>query len=325
MTPPPPLFHALLRPAVLQILRATGYHGAKTSVLDSVTDLAARYFFHLCELTALYATHNNDSIPEDEELHDHDRPPHSLLTNGVDGPTTTSPPPPSLAPATATNPATGGSVVVLPVPAPTIVDVRMALQRAGALLPERLEEEQAYFGAEDMRGVEGFVAWAMGPLNREITRIALDGNDEAGDYLDGEFFLSTFSRTYSWISVESEVNEARGEKKKKLTTLPALKKKHSKNDDDSKYLGTLLGRGIEHGSVLVEGGECPSISVWEERRRAASQKTPEPPLPVLQRGGVNGDGDGEGDGDGDGEESRPASSGLSSLGDRSIADEMDLS
>jgi transcription initiation factor TFIID subunit 3 len=157
MTPPPPLFHALLRPAILQILRATGYHGAKTSVLDSVTDLAARYLLHLCQLTALYATHNNDE------------PPLFLPEDG----------------ATPPNPV---------VPAPTIVDVRMALQRSGALLPERIQEEQEYLGEEDTRGVEAFIAWAMGPMNREIKRIALDGIDEAGDYLDGELCLSIFSR-----------------------------------------------------------------------------------------------------------------------------------
>ncbi|KAK4128158.1 hypothetical protein N657DRAFT_562002 [Parathielavia appendiculata] len=262
MTPPPPLYHALLRPAILQILRATGYHGAKTSVLDSVTDLAARYLLRLCQLTALYATHNNAEPSP---------PPLLFLTttsdeDGEASPAAPPPPPPIPYPA---------------VPAPTIVDVRMALQRAGALLPERILEEQEYLGGEDTRGVEAFIAWATGPLNREIKRIALDGNDEAADYLD------------------------------------ALKKKHSKTDDDSKYLGTPLGRSIEHGDVLVEGSECPSIFVWEERRRVAGQKTPEP----QQQREANGDGDG----DGDGEESRPSSSGLSSLGDRHIADEMDLS
>lgn len=155
MTPPPPLFHALLRPAVLQILRATGYHSAKTSVLDSVTDLAARYFLHLCQLTALYAAHNNDEPP--------------LL------------------------PEHNGTPVNPVIPAPTVVDVRMALQRVGALLPERIEEEQEYLGEEDTRGVEAFVAWAMGSLNREITRIALDGDDEAGDYLDGKHASSFFA------------------------------------------------------------------------------------------------------------------------------------
>lgn len=136
MTPPYTLFHALLRPVVLQILRATGYHSAKTSVLDSLTDLAAKYFFRLCEITALFAAHND-----------------SCAENGV--------------------------------LSPTIVDVRMAMQRMGAFLPERDEIEQVHLNIEDMRGVEEFIAWAMGTQNREIKRIALDGNDEARDYLDG--------------------------------------------------------------------------------------------------------------------------------------------
>ncbi|KAL2169843.1 hypothetical protein VTG60DRAFT_5584 [Thermothelomyces hinnuleus] len=285
MTPPPPLFHALLRPAVLQILRATGYHAAKTSVIDSVTDLAARYFLHICHLTAVFATHNNEGLPPSPSPSPPLAP--SSSSPGVPPPASTSvadAPPVTTTTTTAATATTTAATLVNPaVPAPTIVDVRMALQRAGALLPERIAEEQEYVGEEDMRGVDNFIAWAMGPLNREIARIALDGNDEAGDYLD------------------------------------ALKKKHSKNDDDSKFLGTLLGRSIEHGDVLVEGGECPSILAWEERRRLASEKTPEPPQRPQQNrhGDVNGDGDGG--------ESRPPSSGLSSLGDRSIADEMDLS
>lgn len=141
MTPPHTLIHSLLRPAVLQILRATGYHSAKTSVLDSMTDLAARYLFHLCNLTVVFAAHNGSASDTTGDL------------------------------------------------SPTIVDVRMALQRAGALLPERLEQEQEHQGVEDLRGVEEFIAWVMGPHNRDIKRIALDGNDEAVDYLDGEFFL----------------------------------------------------------------------------------------------------------------------------------------
>jgi transcription initiation factor TFIID subunit 3 len=188
----------------------------------------------------------------------------------------------------------------------------MALQRAGALLTEPVEEEQEYQGEEDTRGVEAFVAWAMGSLNREITRIALDGEDEAGDYLDGEL-CSLSLGWWCWCVCGVVL----------MMIFAALKKKHSKNDDDSKYLGTLLGRTIEHGDVLVEGGECPSILIWEERRKIAGQKTPEPLSRPL---GFNGDGDHDGeDGDGDGEGSRPPSSGLSSLGDRSIADEMDLS
>ncbi|KAK0656537.1 hypothetical protein B0T16DRAFT_319233 [Cercophora newfieldiana] len=218
MTPPHTLFHSLLRPAILQILRATGYHSAKTSVLDSLTDLAARYFLHLCQLTALYAAHNGTT--------------------------------------TAT---------------PTIVDVRMALQRAGALLPERAEQEQSFLDVEDMRGVEEFIAWAGGMVNREIKRVALDGNDEAGDYLD------------------------------------ALKQKHSKNEEDTKFVGTVLGKCNEHGEVQVEGGEFPSIFNWEEQLKLRAQR-PRASEDVEMNG--------------DGEDSRPQSSGLSSLGD--IGEELDM-
>ncbi|KAK3330160.1 hypothetical protein B0H66DRAFT_542915 [Apodospora peruviana] len=225
MTPTPFLFHSLLRPAVLQVLRATGFHSTRTAVLDSMTDLAARYLDHLCEMTALYAEHNMS-----------------------------------------------GDMI------PTIVDVRMALQHTGALLPEKLEGEQEFVGREDTRGTDEFIAWCAGPFNKELKRIALDGEEDAHDYLN------------------------------------ALKKKHSKNEDDSKYVGTLLGKSNEHGDVQVEGGHYPSIFNWEERMRTAAQRVED-----EAREKVNGDGAAGGD------NSRPPSSGLSSLGDRSIADDMDLS
>ena len=144
---------------MLQILRATGYHGAKTSVLDSMTDLAARYLYHLCELTAVYTAH---SASEDM--------------------------------------------------IPTVVDVRMALQHAGALLPERPQGEQEFLGTEDMRGMDEFLAWAGGPLNREIKRIALDGEDEASDYLNGETYftaVSLISLTYAQLAQPSRRSIAR--------------------------------------------------------------------------------------------------------------------
>lgn len=55
---------------------------------------------------------------------------------------------------------------------PTIADVRMALQDVGALQPQISATEEQYRGAEDMRGVEAFLAWARGDINKEIRRIA---------------------------------------------------------------------------------------------------------------------------------------------------------
>ncbi|KAK4221829.1 hypothetical protein QBC38DRAFT_448816 [Podospora fimiseda] len=241
MTPTPQFYHALLRPAVIQILRSVGYHSAKNSVLDQVTDLAARYLTRLCELTATHASLNSslENLP---------------MLEGPDRPASAQP------------------VQYPSVPVPSIIDVRLAFQDIGVLLPEKIQQEQDYLGIEDLRGVEQFIAWAAGSLNKEIQRVALDGNDEAHDYLD------------------------------------ALKKKHSKNDDDHKYLGTILGRPYDQGEVLIEGGEFTSISAWEAARHAAAVK------PVLEQPQINGH---RNDND-----SRPGSSGLSSAA--SVGDEMDV-
>ena len=217
MTPPQAVFHALMRPSIIQILRATGFHSAKPAVVDSLTDLAARYLEVLCEETSRHASANTGDFDY------------------------------------------SGTV------APTVVDLRLALQDVGAFLPERDYEEQNFTGKEDTRGIDEFIAWATGPRNENIRRIALDGGEEgATDYLT------------------------------------ALKRRHSKTADDSKYAGTLLGSAHGHGLVVVEGGgEIDSIQTWMEKRRSTPNKSQSP-----------------------GAESRPGSSGLSSVGTMA---EMDLS
>ena len=68
----------------------------------------------------------------------------------------------------------------------SIQDVRMAMQDMGALAPERLLEDQEFDGEEDTRGVDAFIAWAMGKENGEIRRIALEeGEGVKEDYLTG--------------------------------------------------------------------------------------------------------------------------------------------
>jgi len=74
---------------------------------------------------------------------------------------------------------------------PMIQDVRMAMQDFGLLLPELGPADQRVLGEEDMRGADAFVAWAMGPQNAEIRRIALEGVEGAKeDYLTGLFYIS---------------------------------------------------------------------------------------------------------------------------------------
>jgi transcription initiation factor TFIID subunit 3 len=52
MATPQALHHSLLRPCILHILRAAGYHATRPSVLDTLTDLAARYM-HLLASSAV--------------------------------------------------------------------------------------------------------------------------------------------------------------------------------------------------------------------------------------------------------------------------------
>lgn len=82
-----------------------------------------------------------------------------------------------------------------------------------------------------------------------------------------------------------------------LTWLPpvALKKKHNKNDQESKYTSTVLGKGNDHGDIAVEGGPVSSVKDWEQMMREAARR-PREPTP----------------------DSRPPSSGLSSLADDDV-------
>ncbi|CAK7197522.1 hypothetical protein SEUCBS139899_000169 [Sporothrix eucalyptigena] len=235
MTHQLPLFHALLRPCILQILRAQGYHAARVSVVDAFTDLAARYMTLLCETTAHHTAH------------------HSTELSGL---------------------------------VPSVVDVRLALEDCGLL---SLGND-----VDDTRGIDEFVDWLGGARNREIRRIALDGDDDDG-------------ATTNYLA--------------------ALKKKHSKTGEDSKYSSTVLGRGNvgEHhadavADIIIEGGDCPSIASWREKRIESRQQ----PRPLTPAPEADEDEDLDDDDTRRRHKSRSPSSGLSSLGDRSIDEEMEL-
>lgn len=65
----PNLYHTLLRPPVIQILRAAGFHSASPAVIDTLTDLAARYLTLLVSFTSDHANNSHDEIPI-PNLHD---------------------------------------------------------------------------------------------------------------------------------------------------------------------------------------------------------------------------------------------------------------
>jgi transcription initiation factor TFIID subunit 3 len=272
------MFHAFLRPSILQILRATGYHSTRPAVLDTLTDIAARYLTLLCEKTAGNAANNHG------DAGDYD-----------------------------------------------VVDVRMALQEVGALLPD-----QAWRQEEDMRGVEEFIGWFAGPRMREMMEMGSgDTESDATDYLAGEFWEEEeeagFFLFLRWDLILTDVFFLL-----LLFLVLALKKKHSKTGDDAKWQGTIFGKSTDGNEILVEGGPITSISEW------ISQRAPEPRHPPRESAEQEEGHDHEQekdkeqqdtDKDGDKPEAttgsgRSPSSGLSSVGDRlggDAAEDMDLS
>ncbi|KAK7752739.1 hypothetical protein SLS62_005291 [Diatrype stigma] len=233
------IHHALLRPAVLQILRAQGYYSSTAGTVDALTELAGSYIGAIARQTAHHAALNNEL---------------SL--------------------------------------SPTVVDVRMGLEDCGALCPQRDFAAQELSGEEDTRGVDAFIAWAKGRKNQRIRKVA------------------GLHRPPVVAGEEGEAEE------RETDYLSALKKKHNRSDQDSKYAGTILGRGIEHGEVDVEGGNADNLQAWAKARLQAAVLSPEEQeqrrreLERSQRGA--------GAGAGDDADSRPPSSGLSSLADDDV-------
>ena len=53
---------SLLRPPILHILRAAGFHSTRPAVLDSLVDLASRYLILIASKTSTYALSNHNGL-----------------------------------------------------------------------------------------------------------------------------------------------------------------------------------------------------------------------------------------------------------------------
>lgn len=134
------LHSALLRPAVVQVLKAMGFNLAKPAVVDTLTDLTARYLVLVAsEAAQTAASTHGDNIP-------------------------------------------------------TVQDVRLALEKVGALRPQMRATEEALkplvkvdgmlVPFEDLRGVRNFVKWAEGPVHAEIRRVGGLASGESDNVAD---------------------------------------------------------------------------------------------------------------------------------------------
>jgi transcription initiation factor TFIID subunit 3 len=138
----PEFFHAALRPAVIHILRAAGFNGTKASVLDALTDIAARYIMLLAQKTATNAFHtHNDIEPNITDVR------LAMQQCGILVPTLTA------------SEETWRELLRKP--------LHEYPERNGLRAKERMRRD-----AEDTKDVRDFIDWVRGDTYKEIKRIA---------------------------------------------------------------------------------------------------------------------------------------------------------
>ncbi|KAF3038518.1 hypothetical protein E8E12_007188 [Didymella heteroderae] len=173
------LFLNLLRPAVLHILRATGFHYGKPSAVDTVVDLTARYLTLLAERTAYNAYSNhNDLTPDISDVR------MAMQDCGLLVPTMTA-----------------GEELWKEY-------LRKPLDEYNGESGAR-EMEERRRDAEDTADVTEFIEWVQGEQNKEIRRIAgtykpvATNPTEQLDQLEMEDYLNTLMKKHSKTGVES--------------------------------------------------------------------------------------------------------------------------
>jgi transcription initiation factor TFIID subunit 3 len=160
----PTIQHALLRPAVIQILRASGFHSATPGALDALTEILARYLALLGARAAARARDNHGgATPDVTDAR------MAMVDCGLLTPTVTA-----------------TQEVWLEILRAPLGDVptRNGLRGVRAEVRRR----------EDTGEIEDFIAWARGPDSVELRRVAGLARDPAAaggpverapDYLTG--------------------------------------------------------------------------------------------------------------------------------------------
>jgi transcription initiation factor TFIID subunit 3 len=236
------LFLNLLRPAVLHILRASGFHYGKPSAVDTVVDLTARYISLLAERTAYNAYSNhNDSTPNITDVR------MAMQDCGLLVPTMTA-----------------GEEEWKQI-------LRKPLDFYNAESGARDMEERRR-DAEDTADVREFIEWVRGDHNKEIRRIAgtlkpvATNPIEQLDQLEMEDYLNSMYSPYTKLDCPTA---------HMLMPSSALMKKHSKTGVESRFQGTVLGVPLEPKTVKIEGGGAESIEEWCRKTRERAAKVAE--------------------------------------------------
>lgn len=270
------LHHALLRPAILHILRAAGFHSTKPSTLDTLTDLSARYFLLLAQRTAEFASERGTISHQDPT---EDTPPAESLsgeqpsteTQAIGREEPTSIPIPTLPDVLAALNSTAAFNNTL---TPSEEAWRETLRRPLSSFPEGAarEKERRRRDAEDTKDIREFVDWCTGPVAKESRRIAgLESKDgDAAAQIQHVVGITAATKGAAGASAGHDGKEKPQERDDYVTL---MKKKYSRTGDGARYAGTVLGRHgrdaadeLNKAEVRIEGPEDypSSLKAWKE-------------------------------------------------------------
>ncbi|KAK0356259.1 hypothetical protein LTR91_011969 [Friedmanniomyces endolithicus] len=225
---PPDLHRALLRPPILHLLRAAGFHSTKPSVLDTLTNLAERHLLLLAATTARYADLNhNDPVPTVTDLR------MALAECG------------SLIPVESATEEVWREELRVPLP-----EMERKAASGGLLMggggggEARVRAEKRKRDEQDVRDVVGFTGWFEGREHAEARRVAGMGGEGEG--------------VVGVVGVAGGVVRAED-------FLVGLRRKMGKGGEEGRLVGTVLGGWAEGKRMCVEGGPVGRIGEWRPR------------------------------------------------------------
>ena len=228
------LHKSLLRPAIIHVLRAAGFHATKPSVLESLVDICTRYMTLIVSQTAsfaydrtLYSIHELvDDLKEEEKV-----------TDAIVTPTATD----------VRNALVSAAFFSHGLSASEEIWTELMRKPLADYPPAAREHERRRRDLEDTEDVREFIDWVTGPASKETRRIAGVLKNEA----------QSSPPPNDTIPYQTPASN------RKDNYLDILKKKQSKSGDSARYNGTILGRNPEDGKQRrVEGGPVNFIE-WK--------------------------------------------------------------
>lgn len=165
-------------------------------------------------------------------------------------------------------------------PVPTISDVRMALSDCGVLIPLEGAAEEAWKERMRIPLAEMADVPKAGKQRAMVEKRKRDDEDTEDVREFTRWYDSSQYREIKRVAgLEKDLNVpgavpligVGGSVVKEDDFFTALKKKHSKSGDDSRFQGTVLGRPADEKDVVIEGGPVQRLRDWRPRLEKNTQ------------------------------------------------------